>query len=396
MFWLARFALCNVFISFSIVCMLAGGYFLLLPPCYLIIVFGLGDLVLGEQQGSPAAHLARYYNLLLLVSLPQLIATTLVLAWYVSPYDIAYIGLVMQTWFGFEPLKFSTGLSYFYIIPLVITVGFIFGMGGTNVAHELVHRTWSRGWVWVGRLLLTFTSDTSFEIEHVWGHHRHVATTRDPATSRRGENFYRFFVRSLLVGNLSAYVLEAERLKKKRRKFYSLDNQFFVGWFLTLSIYAFFFAVAGIPGLLLFGVCSLGGKTLLELINYIEHYGLVRQPDSKVEPRHSWNCNQKISLYHLYNLPRHSHHHAAGHIPFWRLKADTAAPLLPYGYLTMISIALVPPLFFRLMNPLVKKWDAEFAIEEELTLIVSANDAAASRDFHSYRLQDSEIIYEAS
>ena len=106
---------------------------------------------------------------------------------------------------------------------------------------------------------------------------------------------------------------------------------------------------------------SLYGKSWLELINYVEHYGIVRVPGAPVEPRHSWNCNRRISGYLLYNLTRHSHHHAMGEKPFWQLRAYPDTPTMPLGYLGMVLIALIPPLWDRVMIPMVLAWDARFA-----------------------------------
>lgn len=395
MFWVLKYACCNFYVLLTTVSLLLGGMWLYAPLTYLLVVLVLGDRIFGEQLKDPPEANALFYDISLWLCLPQLIFLTFLVVWYVSP----------SNWFGFDGFlsfffqqrttKFSSGLSLYYVFPLTLSVAFAYGMAGTNVAHELIHRTWSKFWVRTGRILLGFTSDTSFEIEHVWGHHNRIATPLDPASAPRGKTFYSFFVRSLIEGNLSAFRLESEKLRKRKKSFWSVkNNRLLAGWLISAFWYLLFSAAGGLFGFVIFAMCSLGGKVLLELINYIEHYGLVRQPGEKVEARHSWNCNQSMSLYHLYNLPRHSHHHAAGHRPFWRLKSDMVAPTLPYGYLTMIVIALFPKRFFKLMNPMVKDWDQRFATKAELALIASANDSNGSDDFKNYRLEADQICYD--
>jgi alkane 1-monooxygenase len=118
---------------------------------------------------------------------------------------------------------------------------------------------------------------------------------------------------------------------------------------------------------------SLWGKVLLEITNFFEHYGLVRDPSKKVEIRHSWNSNKMLSSAVLFSLTRHSHHHAEPEVEFWKLKSYPEAPTLPYGYLTTILLALVPPLYERVMVPLLKDWDERFATPEERRLAEEQN-----------------------
>jgi alkane 1-monooxygenase len=137
---------------------------------------------------------------------------------------------------------------------------------------------------------------------------------------------------------------------------------------MTLALLAAAFAIGQWPAVFFFTLSGLLGKAVLESVNYLEHYGLVRLPGTKVEPRHSWNSNAWMSSTVLYNLTRHSDHHAEGSKPFWRLRPMPEAPTLPTGYMGMILLALVPPLFRRAMEPRLRAWDARHASDAERAL----------------------------
>jgi alkane 1-monooxygenase len=131
--------------------------------------------------------------------------------------------------------------------------------------------------------------------------------------------------------------------------------------------------MGGLQALAYFVMCALWGKALLEIVNYMEHYGMVRNPATPVQPRHSWNTNRRISSWSLFNLTRHSHHHAQGEVAYQALRPYPDAPMMLNGYLTTIVIALVPPLWTHLMTPKVQAWDRDFASDEERALAATAN-----------------------
>ncbi len=233
----------------------------------------------------------------------------------------------------------------------------------------------------VGRWLLALTSDASFAIEHVYGHHFNVATRTDPATSRRGENAWFFIIRSTVYSYLSAWKIETKRLHNRRLRVWSWHNKMLRGNLMTIAYIAFFGWAGGWQAALIFVAVSLYGKAYLEFVNFVEHYGLVRVPGAPVEPRHSWNCNRRVSSVLLYNLTRHSHHHAMGEKPFWELKAYPDTPMMPFGYLTMVWIAAIPPLWNRIMIPRVLEWDQTYASAEEQPYIHEANKLSGHPKF---------------
>jgi hypothetical protein len=142
-------------------------------------------------------------------------------------------------------------------------------------------------------------------------------------------------------------------------------------------IVAEFGLAAGLAGAAVFVLAGLAGRSVLEAVNYFEHYGLVRDPGAPIEPRHSWNSNKALSNAVLFNLARHSHHHAAGDAKFWQLRAYRDAPTLPYGYLTCMLLVYVVPGWYRdRMTPLVLDWDRRHADATERRLAEAANRAS--------------------
>jgi alkane 1-monooxygenase len=134
--------------------------------------------------------------------------------------------------------------------------------------------------------------------------------------------------------------------------------------------------MGGVGAALFFCACGLWGKALLEIVNYMEHYGIVRDPAQPVQPRHSWNTNKRVSSWAMFNLTRHSHHHAQGEVPYQDLKPYPNAPMMIGGYLTTISVALCPPLWHKRMKPKVLAWDRDYANAAEKMLAAQASARA--------------------
>lgn len=367
------------FFSITILLLLAawgttwGGHSLWITFIVGFIFVTGGDAVFGDDDSDPTYAHPWLLNLSLYSTLPLLLIISFLFAWQLSDRDLFGFGAMMQSLIGLDMVAARANNTWFDILGAVLGIGLIYGGAGTVVAHELTHRTWSKPAMLVGRWMLALTGDASFAIEHVYGHHKNVATRQDPATARRGENAWFFVVRSTVQSYLHAWKLENERLSKLGISRWSWRNRMHRGNLMTLSYVVFFGWAAGWQGALIWIATAIYGKGYLEFVNFVEHYGLVRVPGAPVEPRHSWNCNKRVSSYLLYNLTRHSHHHAQGEKPFWQLKAYPDTPMLPGGYLTMIVIAAIPPLFNRIMIPRVLEWDRRFSTAEEKPLIDEAN-----------------------
>lgn len=255
-------------------------------------------------------------------------------------------------------------------IGFVIGFALVTGGIGITVAHELGHKK-SQLERFYSKLLLMTVSYMHFYIEHNRGHHVQVATPEDPATARKKENFYAFWFRSVFLGYRHAWALEKESLARKGLSPFTFKNQMI--WFTLLPILFCSFLtllfsftsgeiVWEIP--IFFFTQSFLAFTLLELVNYVEHYGIVRKQKEdgkceRVNPLHSWNASHMLSNFFLFQLQRHSDHHANAIKRYQVLKHYDQSPQLPFGYPTMILIALIPPLWFRIMNPRLSEWEGK-------------------------------------
>jgi alkane 1-monooxygenase len=252
------------------------------------------------------------------------------------------------------------GLTPLEIAGLTLSVGIMLGSNGINVAHELGHKS---GFLpqTAAKLLLLPNLYMHFIIEHNYGHHLKVGTPEDPATSRYKEFIFTFWVRSIIQSLISAWQIETNRLKKASQSTWSHQNAI-----LRFAFYQILYVVALIlifsPFVAAMLVLSgFTGILLLESINYVEHYGLVRRvlPNGKyerVETFHSWNSDHEAGRIMLYELTRHSDHHYKANKKYQVLNHYDESPQLPYGYPTSILIALCPPLWFNIMNPKVEEW----------------------------------------
>lgn len=252
-------------------------------------------------------------------------------------------------------------------IGFTLATSLITGGIGITVAHELGHKKSMLEQLYSKTILMTVCY-MHFFIEHNRGHHVHVATPSDPATSRKNEAFYRFWVRSVFKGYMSAWKIENERLKRNEKAIINFANQMI--WFHILPI-LFCAALTAIFSYLLgtfawqipvfFFLQSILAFTLLEQVNYIEHYGIVRKKDEndryeRVTQLHSWNANHLVSNFFLFQLQRHSDHHLHAIRRYQVLKHYDESPQLPHGYPTMIILALIPPIWFGIMNPKLENW----------------------------------------
>ncbi len=268
------------------------------------------------------------------------------------------------------------GLSAVELVGLILAVGVTGGVG-INAAHELMHRRPAMDRA-LAEVLMTAVSYPHFCVEHVHGHHKRVATEEDPATARLGETVYGFVPRSILGGVSSFAAIEA-RLAGKRGATGTLHDRR-VRYALNLVVAGALASwIGGALGLLLFAAQSVVAIVMLEVINYIEHYGLQRKRDAngryeRTQPEHSWNSAHAITGRLLFGLPRHSDHHFLASREYPILRHHAHAPQLPAGYATMFLIALAPPLWRRVMDERVERLRA---IDPPRDMAYAATDGAS-------------------
>ncbi len=272
-------------------------------------------------------------------------------------YDILLYSLVPiqlgLLYFFLESIK-SNSYSIFESIGIITAMGLMCGILGINLAHELGHRSHSYERL-LSKILLSTSLYMHFYIEHNRGHHNRVATFEDPATSRLNESIYSFFFRSSWGSYWSAWQLENSRLKKLNIPIWHWKNEMLrfqlIQFFGLICIYYFF----GFKAMMAFILAACIGMLLLEAVNYIEHYGLMRSKiGDKYErtmPKHSWNSNHPIGRMFLFELSRHSDHHYNTLRKFQILRHHDDSPQMPTGYPGMILLSFVPTLWFKIMHP---------------------------------------------
>ncbi len=281
-------------------------------------------------------------------------------------YVWTYVQVAMLVWGSYTA---TTGKldSFWEWLGFILSFSLVSGGIGITVAHELGHKKQAIERLY-SKLLLMTVCYMHFYIEHNRGHHVAVATPEDPATARKNETFFAFWFRSVFHGYRHAWHLENESLRNKGQSEISLKNEMI--WFATLPLlfcllltvifsYGRGTIVWEVP--LFFFAQSIVGFSLLELVNYVEHYGIVRKEISpgkyeRVNPIHSWNSSHLLSNFFLFQLQRHSDHHAYAHKRYQVLNHYDESPQLPLGYSTMILLALVPPLWFSVMNKRLEDW----------------------------------------
>jgi len=250
----------------------------------------------------------------------------------------------------------SWALPWYAYLGLSISTGCATGIA-INTAHELGHKTAGHE-KWLAKLSLAPVFYGHFFVEHNRGHHVRVSTPEDPASSRFGETFWRFLPRTVLGSLKSAWALEKQRLARYGKSVWNWRNDNLQAWGLSLLLWGVLLAWLGWAVLPFLIIQSLFGLQLLEVVNYLEHYGLCRRKKAsgryqRCMPEHSWNSNRRVTNIFLYQLQRHSDHHAYPTRGYQALRHFDESPQLPGGYASMILLAWIPPLWFRVIDPKV-------------------------------------------
>ena len=346
-----------------------GPTFLFLGFSLLIIV---GDFLIKEENSRFNYSFPFFLNLPMYINLPLLLLFLLSTTTLLSQSDV--LASTVSSFLNINLNSVRDNLHVIDKISLVAISSLFIGVMGTVPGHELVHRKTSKFDMFIGRWLLSLSWDCAFAIEHVYGHHKNVGLTIDPATARRGENIFKFIIRAIVKEQKDAWKIFFYQNKKRKGSFLSIKNELMTGYLKSLLVTVSAFAVGGVEGMGIFLLCAFIAKSLLEVINYTEHYGLVRVPGEKVRPHHSWNSNSVMSSIYLYNVTRHSSHHEKASLKYWELHPYKGAPMMPYGYLSMLYLAIfLPPVFHKLMSKKLVEWDNKYASNEERILASDQN-----------------------
>jgi alkane 1-monooxygenase len=318
-----------------------GGWTLLLVPLAAFVIVPVLDGVLGRDAWRPTRQ------------------QMLDLEHKVSFRYILVVYAVLQTAMLVISLLQWHSLQLWEQAALILSVGIATGGMGITIAHEFVHRA-ERAERAVGYALLAQVWYMHFAAEHVLGHHKNVGLPEDPASARRNESIYRFLPRCIIGSWRHAWTMEVARLSRKGLTPWTIHNRM-LRWLLIPAAWT-----AGVVVILGIGVLPfiLGQAAmailLLELVNYVEHYGLERVEIApgvreRVLPKHSWESRYVVSNYLLVKLQRHSDHHVAPQRRYQALGLHDDSPQLPGGYPVMLLASLIPPLYRRLTHPIIDR-----------------------------------------
>ncbi|GAB2605168.1 alkane 1-monooxygenase [Spirosoma areae] len=361
--------------SFSLLAVILGGYYVndmrwtWAGSFYVYLIVPLLDVLIGKDRSNVSHERYEstlndpYFSILL--------------------YLFVYLQYALLLWGCY--ILITDSLTMAQQIHLIVNIG-LFAGTIINVAHELGHRS-SQIAQFHAKMALLSVSYMHFFIEHNRGHHVHVATPEDSATAHKNQTLYAFWWQTVRGSYRSAWRIEAKSLTKVGQPVWSRQNQMI--WFTLLPFLLCLMLTSGFSlwaGYLtwnvpvFFATQSLVAVLLLESINYIEHYGIVRRQISgrpgqpmryeRVNPLHSWNASQLVSNLVLFQLQRHSDHHAYASRPYQVLRHFDESPQLPGGYPLMILLAFVPPLWFALMNPRLERWQTRACQPEEIAALV--------------------------
>lgn len=322
-----------------------------------------------------------------------------------NPPEEAIAALEADPYYGhivnmFIPLQYVANFYGNYLAsrpttPLVdqVLIGTLLGLVngvGINTSHELCHKP-GKVQHYLSHLCLAPIGYNHFRIEHPYGHHMRIATPEDPASSQMGETFWEFWPRTVKGGFKSAIQIEKRRLARKGKNFFSIHNELFHGWTMSASYHAMMLKIYGRRILPTQITQALYSITLFEAVNYLEHYGLLRPKlangkYSRTMPEHSWNNNSKLSNILLYQLQRHSDHHAFPARSYQSLRHYEDVPQLPIGYAGLLLPVLIPKWWFKIMDErLIKHYDGDV---EKINVYPKAKERLLKKYAHLFKSKD--------
>ncbi len=327
----------------AVIGLLSKGPWVYLTPFYAFVIIPLLELVFPVDTDNLSSEESenklkkQLFDWLLYLNLPVV-------------YALVFLGLYQVL---------NDGIEIYELIGMCLSLGIVLGVNGINVGHELGHRQQTNE-RFIGKALLLPSLYMHFYIEHNHGHHLHAATPEDPATARYNQSVYSFWFTSVFRQYINAWKIQKKLLKNSHNTVFSVKNDMLWYTVFQLGYLIAIFLVFGTIGLLFAVASAVIGFLLLETVNYIEHYGLMRLKTKsgryeRVKEIHSWNSNHVIGRIVLYELTRHSDHHYKSSKKYQVLDCHNESPQMPYGYPTSMVLAMVPPIWFSIMNKRVPK-----------------------------------------
>lgn len=315
---------------------LLGGWWNFLVPVCCFVVYPITNFFISSSTKDDVdkhqIYSSSFYSNIALSFVPVLIALT---GW--STY-----------------IAGSTAISKVSFAGLALSVGIVNGVLGFTLAHEFIHR-FSKMQQIAGYLLLLQNNYMHYGIEHVWGHHVYACTPEDPHTARIGEPLYSYLFRAIKGTYKNAYSIEMKKLSRASYKFSFMRNRMLLFGVLQIVLMLLIFFILGLHSLIFFLIQNVGAIGLLHIINYLQHYGLIRKSTitgnyERLSAHHAWNTGRYNKTINLFQLESHADHHIHPNRPFDKLSIYDESPEHPAGYSFMVLLSLVPPLWFKIMN----------------------------------------------
>ena len=359
----ARYHIVPVMTIATILGLFIGNYFAWLG----VILFGLNTIVdtltknihlrADFDDNGNSYGIKRLQYAVMYLMLPAFIFLQVILAWRLYQYT----SVTSFETLSFLGLSYQSGISGFNLIGSVLSAGLWAGLG-IIYGHELSHNR--KEGFFVSRLIMALSGASHFTYAHVYNHHLDLGHEDDPATAPRGRNVYSHAWLSHAGQSQYSYDLEREKLKKQKKSFFSLSNKWILGYLYSLPSILLFVWAGGVLGVLSLTVIWAISNFLLEALNFMGHYGLIREKGKPVEHRHSWDNDNLFTSWFFIEIGRQGDHHVRGETYFWELD-DVDAPNYGIGYFSLFVLTLFPPVFRRFTQKLLDDWDENKATVAE-------------------------------
>ncbi len=359
--------------------LLTGGWWMWSGVVFLFVI-GVGGEVMTSRwrdESNPDYAYPIFHDLILYSAVLGHWLVAFVAMWTASRYDVLGLGkfsghLLASAGMAYDffgARASNTGLDF---LGAGLSLGGVLGVSGISAAHELTHRTANPFDLWLGRWDFALSFGGNFATEHVYGHHKQLGQPAiDPVSPKRGIGFYEFLTIGTWRQWKGGFDLERKRLVGRGRPWWSMQNRVLQAWARGAVVVALSFLAAGWLGFTVWFIAACFSKYILEGLNFFSHYGLIRLPGARITTRNTFSSINPLSNHFTFNLGRHGSHHENS-TPYYLFRYQPM-PLAPYGYLTMTLISWLPPLYWRIMIPMLKAWDKEWASAEELKVIAEHN-----------------------
>jgi len=309
-----------------------------------------------DEDGN-SFGIKKFQYAVMYLMLPTFIVLQIILAWRLFHYTSAYPIEVLSL-FG---ITYHSGISGINLIGATLSAGLWAGLG-IIYGHELSHNR--KEGFFISRLIMSLSGASHFTYAHVYNHHLDLGHEDDPATAPRGRNVYHHAWLSHVGQSKYSFDLERDKLKKQRKSFFSLSNKWIIGYLYSLPSIILFVWAGGVIGILSLLVVWVISNFLLEALNFMGHYGLIREHGKPVEHRHSWDNDNVFTSWFFIEIGRQGDHHVRGETYFWELD-DVDAPNYGIGYFSLFVLTLIPPLFRKFTKELLEDWDRNKATDSE-------------------------------